>query len=112
MLNITGKNAQFSNSNDINYLRKSNKKFKQQGFDSYKKSFQDIKKKEKLISKTNDLRSHKSKKYTQSYDSNQFNFKFKKRKKGDKIKDENYKISPKKINIIHEGCRICYFVNH
>jgi hypothetical protein len=106
VLNMTCKNNQFSNSNDINYLRKSNKESKQKKFDSYKKSFQDLTKKEKIISRTNDLRSHKSKKYTQSYDSNQFNFKFKRRKKGKHLKDENQRISPKKINIIHEGCKI------
>ena len=95
---MAGKNGQFSNSNDVNHLRKS-KKMKKKTFDSYKKSFQDIPQKEKGKVNAKELRSYKSKKYTQSYDSNQFNFKFKRRKKEDKQEEG----SPKKINIIHDG---------
>ena len=105
MLNVTGKNTQFCNSNDVNNLRKSKPRTKEKKFESYKKSFQDTKQRDKAHYKTNDLRSHKTKKYTQSYDSNQFNFKFKRRRKMDENVIKVSKGSPKKIRMMQEGKR-------
>lgn len=100
MLNVTGKHAQFCNSNDANQLRKSNPRTRDKKIESYKKSFQDAKVGGALRMK--DARSHKTKKYTQSYDSNQLNFKFKRRKRAEQ-KGQLQKTSPKKIRVMHEG---------
>lgn len=104
LLCVSQKTGKMCNSNDVNYLRKTKNRSrnKKKTFDSYKKSFQDISQKERKKLKTHEIRSYKSKKYTQSYDSNQFNFKFKRRKKNEANKKTDN--SPKKINIIHDGC--------
>lgn len=94
MLNLLEGEGQFCNSNDVNCLRKSNNK-------GNKKSFYDYSKKSKKKSKKMELLSYKSKKYTQSYDSNQLNLRFKTRKNNEERKTI---MSPKKISIIHDGC--------
>ena len=100
------------NSNDVNYLRKAKNKSrkKKKTYDSYKKSFQDISRKEKKKIKAYEIKSYKSKKYTQSYDSNQLNLKFKNKKNNEDTK--NLEISPKKINIINDGCKFLYYINN
>lgn len=96
MLNVAGR-QQFCNSNDVNQLRKTARPEPKTG--STKKSFQT------LGRDRGDLHSHKAKKYTQSYDSNQFNFKFKRRRKADEPSGREAKASHKKIRVLHEGRR-------
>lgn len=103
VLNVTGKHAQFCNSNDVNQLRKSNPRTREKKFESYKKSFQDGYPRKDTQLRMKDARSHKAKKYTQSYDSNQLNFKFKRRKRAEEKGAQVQKASPKKIRVMHEG---------
>jgi hypothetical protein len=92
--------TQFCNSNDINYKRRSRKN---KHSDSNKKSFYDFPKKGRKKKANAELFSYKSKKYTQSYDSNQLNFKFKTKKRQEDMKSKPSGASPRKISVIHDG---------
>lgn len=78
---------------------------KKRGDDSYKKSFHGPPKKSKGKAREQELfHQYQSKKYTQSYDSNQLHLRFKAtRPTGDAKPGTG--VSPKKMNVLHDGRR-------
>lgn len=81
-LKISGKSGRLYTSNDQNALQRTPNlnPLNLKNYESYKKSFADCFSKDNF-NKKKDIILHKINGYTRSYDSNQFNFNFKKRRK-------------------------------